>query len=119
MSLQTVYTGLVGVTFGDRQMVIERCHLHQLLMLRREPDNAYDPNAVAVFARFSGDEFQIGYLPALLAADLAEFMPDEVRGQITDISGHWEREDGTCVSLVVGIVFRIEVGGCDASFSGV
>jgi hypothetical protein len=39
------------------------------LELRRDPDNAHDPNAIAVYPRDGGD--QVGWVPRELAAELA------------------------------------------------
>ena len=44
------YTKLAGVSFEGRQELIAQLQPADPLVLRREPDNAYDPNAIAVVA---------------------------------------------------------------------
>ena len=70
---------MAGVTFGRRQEAIE--HLSQYsaenirIVLKRERNNAYDRNAVAVIASVSGKgAYLIGYLPKTLAAFIAPLM---------------------------------------------
>jgi len=63
-----VTTRVVGVTFEDRQEVIARLHIGDLLWLEQEPGNLYDPHAIMV-TRNNGE--QIGYLNRHLAAILS------------------------------------------------
>lgn len=58
---------------SSRQEILTRCQEGELLVFVREPDNEYDPNAIAV-CRFNGE--QIGYLDRDLAADLAPEMDE-------------------------------------------
>jgi len=61
------FTKLVGVTYEDRQQVLGRIPDGEALELRREKDNIYDKQAIAVF--WQGQ--QIGYLNARLTRNLA------------------------------------------------
>jgi hypothetical protein len=63
-----ISTKVVGVTFGSRQATIQQLSVGAAVCLRREPDNAYDPNAIRVEHT---DGAQIGYIPKELAAQLA------------------------------------------------
>lgn len=69
----TIEVGVAGVTFDGRQDVLMRLHELQEsgrrleAILTREPDNAYDPNAVAVHIGAK----HVGYIPKALAARLA------------------------------------------------
>jgi hypothetical protein len=65
-----VVTRVAGVTFNGRQAVIARLNVGDTLLLRREPDNPYDRNAICV-ERPNGQ--QVGYLNRNLAAQLAPF----------------------------------------------
>ncbi len=58
---------VAGVTYEGRQSVIAFCHAGDDVTLRREPENRYDRNAIAVDSKFG----QIGYVPKALAAHLA------------------------------------------------
>ena len=73
-------TKVVGVTFPnldgtDRQGIIEKCQAGQMAVLRHEPDNPYDSNAIAVYVQISGflgnkKIRQIGHLSAATARNM-------------------------------------------------
>lgn len=65
---QELETKVVGVTFGNRQQVILRLSVGDIVWLRREPTNQYDANAIRVDA---ADGNQIGYIARELAERLA------------------------------------------------
>lgn len=64
----TLEERVAGVTFDNRQAVIARLHVHEPMILRREPNNAYDRNAIRVE---NGCGEQIGYIRKELAQRLA------------------------------------------------
>ena len=66
-------TKLVGVSFGDAQKNIKQfgCKDIMTYALIREPDNAYDPNAIQV--SLFGIWF-MGYVPKQIAKNLAPLM---------------------------------------------
>lgn len=53
---------LVGVTFEGRQAVISTLKGNEPLRVRREADNEYDPNAVAVDVKIGEELLPIGYI---------------------------------------------------------
>lgn len=53
---------LVGVTFEGRQAVISTLKGNEPLRVRREADNEYDPNAVAVDVQVGEEFLPIGYI---------------------------------------------------------
>ena len=53
---------LVGVTFEGRQAVISTLKGNEPLRVRREADNEYDPNAVAVDVQVGEEYLPIGYI---------------------------------------------------------
>jgi len=53
---------LVGVTFEGRQAVISTLKGNEPLRVRREADNEYDPNAVAVDVKVGEELLPIGYI---------------------------------------------------------
>ena len=65
-----ICTRVAGVTFNGRQSVIARLTIGEEILLKREPTNPYDCNAIRV-ERQNGQ--QIGYLNRYLAATLAPF----------------------------------------------
>ncbi len=48
LNLTSYHSKIVGVTFEGRQEVIARLKGDEQLRFRREPENEYDPNAVAI-----------------------------------------------------------------------
>jgi hypothetical protein len=63
-----ICTRVVGVTFNGRQAAIARLFAGEEILLKREPTNPYDINAIRV-ERSDGQ--QIGYINRYLAATLA------------------------------------------------
>ena len=76
-----VMTKVAGVTFDNRPKVVEKLAVGDPLVLRREPADRYDANAIRVTTP-SGE--QAGYVPALLAARLAPVM-DEHGGTLSAV----------------------------------
>jgi len=82
-----IETRVVGVTFENRQSVIRRMTVGDRVWLRREPTNAYDPNAIRVETY---DGAQIGYISRIEAAALARVLDEHgkaVPGVVTFITG--------------------------------
>lgn len=77
---ESFHTKLAGVTFEGRQDVVARLAPDTPLHLMRQPDNEFDPCAVAVFDPM-GD--QVGYLNRRLAAALA---PELDRGAAYEVA---------------------------------
>ena len=78
---------VAGVSFDDRQAVLARMHVGEILWLVREPHNPYDRNAIRV-QRSSGE--QVGYVPRGFAAVLApgfDELGEPVRAAVTAIVG--------------------------------
>jgi hypothetical protein len=65
-----ICTRVVGVIFDGRQPVIARLSIGENILLRREPTNPYDPNAISVECQ---NGWQIGYINRHLASTLASF----------------------------------------------
>jgi len=94
--LDTAVTMVRGVTFSNadgcsRQRIIEGLSKHPWglywLQLRRERDNAYDPNAIRVDAiRVGNRSAQLGYLPRELAQVLAPEIDTGKEVYIVDFS---------------------------------
>ena len=72
----TFVTKVVGVTFEGRQAVVSSLVAGQELLVRREPSNPADPNAIALMTE-SGS--QVGFLRRQIAAALAPRIDGGVR----------------------------------------
>lgn len=74
---------LVGVTFEGRQAVISTLKGDEPLRVRREADNEYDPNAVAVDVKVGEELLPIGYIAKdknlEIAKSLDAGIPVEIR----------------------------------------
>lgn len=68
MASKTHSTQIAGVTFGNRQNLIQLLEVGEKLLLIREPDNPHDPNAIMVEHSQYG---QLGYIPRSLAVQVA------------------------------------------------
>ena len=71
-----IRTKVVGVTFNNpdgtsRQSILSRLNSYSLIMLLRDRENIYDPNAIAVL---NSNGEQIGFINRELAATLAPLM---------------------------------------------
>lgn len=81
LDAESFFTKVAGVTFEGRQEVIAQFSNHEVLALRRDPLNEYDPNAIDVYA--SRLEAQIGFLNRDLAAVMAPALDAGVDYQVT------------------------------------
>lgn len=86
------FTKVVGVTFEGRQDVIGGLAVGSPLELRREPENPYDPNAVAVFF----GALRIGFLRKEIARRLAPKFDagERYRAEIGSLTGGGTRSLG-------------------------
>jgi hypothetical protein len=75
---------IVGSTFyAGAGNIISRLRYGAKLMLKREPDNPVDKNAIAVYFVFSGNPTKLGHLTAGLAAKLAPKLDQGIEIQCT------------------------------------
>jgi len=92
-----------GVTYEGRQTVVVRLSLGDIVLLRREPSNRYDPDAIRV-ERVGGE--QVGYLPHTLAQEMAksfDLLGQPVRATVTWVG----REQSGKTHIGVRIVFQV------------
>lgn len=95
---ESFYTKLAGVTFENRQQLIEQLDRGCPLVLVREPHNEFDPSAIQVCLK---DGSVLGYLNRRLAHHLAPVM-DEGRmyqGVVSDITGRDQSSLGVNVQI--------------------
>ena len=93
---------VAGSHLPERQKAVLAANLGQVVELRREPDNTYDANAVAVYLA----DQQLGYVPATEAPAIAAFLD---RGELVEAhidSTYWREDTSSNVvaaRLFVGI----------------
>jgi len=94
------FTKVVGVTFGERQQVIQKIRAGERVELKRETDNPFDRQAIGVY--YQGQS--IGYLQARLARNLAPALEKQTsyEAYVTQITGQGERYLGVnlCVRKI-------------------
>ena len=98
VKLRTIQTRAAGVTYGNRQTLLERLARYSpediTVQLRREQDNAHDKNAVQVVAAVKGKGSAVlGYLNKQLAAAVAPLMDKgaEIVSRFKAVTGGEER----------------------------
>lgn len=109
------HTKVVGVTFEGRQyalQALERLGAEQkeqvTLSLRREPENEYDPNAIAIDVTYFDGTFlttvtkPLGYIKKELAESLADDMTKGVEFEIIDFdtTGGFQKTRGVNITIL-------------------
>jgi len=70
MAIKTFYSKVSGVSHKnddgiDRQEIIRQyCKAGIPLILQKEPENKFDPNATAIYIEINFKKHQIGYVPS-------------------------------------------------------
>lgn len=101
-------TKVSGVTFEGRQALIAQLTGREPCRLQPEPDNPYDPNAIAVHVAKNGEVWHIGFVPKEMAAKIAPFLEGEaLMVEIAEITGGFEMSDGSIAAQ--GVRLRIEL----------
>lgn len=81
---------VAGVTFEGRQgklVTLKKAARGAYLTLRREKNNAHDPNAVAVIAVLpNGTHMKIGYIPKSQNAEIARVLDEGNRTRVRQFS---------------------------------
>ena len=109
------YMKTAGVTFQDRQGKLWNIRKQMnngeklTIMLRREPSNPYDKNAIAVLAQCGESTAKVGYVPADKALWLAERMDAGLsvrayKGMLTGGSGR-----AKTIGLTFEVVYELPV----------
>lgn len=110
MENRILNTRVAGVTFDGRQALIAQLTSNEPCRLEPEPDNKFDPNAIAVKVAHDGEVWHIGYIPKEIAAEIAPHLEGEpIMCRIAEITGGFETYNGGTAAL--GIRLRIELPG--------
>ena len=101
-----IYSKVFGVTYNNRQDIIKGLEEGQALELKREKDNQYDQNAIAVYVNNKSNHSnkitaQIGYIKKELAAELAPRMDkgETFKCKIKKITGKGKKNRGVNIKI--------------------
>ena len=99
IEINSFYTKVVGVTYGNIQNILPQLQIGTPLAFFREPNNAYDKNAIRV--ECNGNN--IGHLSADIASELSPIIDRGgiVTGQIESITGGGGKSYGCNISIKV------------------
>lgn len=95
------FTKAVGTTFEGRQEVIAQLKTNNKLALRREPENEYDANAVAIDALVDGRWVPVGYIAKASNSDVCKEMDDgnTVNVELKEVTGGGDKNYGINVAI--------------------
>ena len=83
------HSKIVGTTFENRQDILAHLEGNESLRVRREPENQYDPRAVAVDVDIKGKWYPVGYIAKDKNKDIAEALDAgrEVEIKLSEVTG--------------------------------
>ncbi len=112
---ESFHTKLAGVSFEGRQDVVARLETGSTLRVVRQPDNAFDPNAIALLDPTGA---QVGFFNRRLAAALAPVVDGGVAFEVTvtEVTGG-EGESSRGVNVLVSREGAAQEAERDASVS--
>jgi len=94
------FIAVVGVTFDDHQLMISQLKVGDRLVLVRELENVYDPNAIAVMTEEGN---KVGYLDRGTAKDLAysldRLQKEQIPAEVSDITGGLTRDSNLGIRI--------------------
>ena len=99
------FSKVVGMKFREKDLghplPYEEFHTGDELILKREPDNTYDRNAIRIYHKET--DIFIGYIKSELAQTIAPIMDNGTgfSGRVTDITGGGELEHGINIELII------------------
>ena len=112
MTVKIFTTKVAGVTFDNRQSVIAHLTGNEPCRIVPQPDNEFDPNALAVEASVNGVIANVGYIPRDLASQIAPYLEGEsVMVSIVEITGGFEIDEARFAAY--GLLLRIQVPVAD------
>lgn len=83
------HSKIVGTTFENRQDILAHLEGNESIRVRREPENQYDPRAVAVDVDIKGRWYPVGYIAKDKNKDIAEALDAgrEVEIKLSEVTG--------------------------------
>lgn len=102
---------VAGVTYENRQHYLKQLSGDEAVRIVPEPDNPFDPNALAVhIALKSGEIAHCGFVPRDLAKEIAPLLDGEpIMVRISQITGGFDMGYGGRANL--GLTLHVELEG--------
>ena len=94
-----VKTKIVGSTFEKSQDLIKKLRPGQELVLKREPENIMDRNAIGIYLSAEKGGSKLGYVKAFIAKELSQWMdksPNKYSVKVLEITGEAGGENYGC-----------------------
>jgi single-stranded-DNA-specific exonuclease len=108
MSGRTLITKVAGVSYEDRQSIIAGLRGNEPCRIVPEPENKFDPNALAVHVATDDGVKHVGFVPRELAAQIAPLLEGEaVMVRLHSITGGFELDDGEMANYGLQIVVEL------------
>jgi len=99
---RVIFVKVAGVSFEGRQQYLAALLGDEPVRIVPEPENKYDPNALAVHIAVNGSVCHCGYIPKELAKEIAPLLDGEaVMATIDAVRGGGDYH--------YGLVLRVEV----------
>ena len=107
-------TKVVGITFEGRQAVAQGVSEGDELLLERQPDNAHDPNAIALIAP---DGSQVGFLRRQISSALAPLIDSgtEYEARVLQVTGG---DEGRSLGINVQVTRMLDDESAEAAAQG-
>lgn len=106
--MRTLNIRVAGVMYEGRQRIIAGLITTDQARIVPEPENQYDPNALAVHVVHEGKVSHVGYIPRDMAAQVAPLLDGEsLDCQIAEITGGFVLSDGSLANY--GLRLRVEI----------
>lgn len=105
--MKSIVSKVTGVTYEGRQSILATLQGGEAVMLKPEPDNPYDPNAIAVWVATAEGPQQVGYIPRYLAAEIAPHLEGEsLITKIHEVTGGFELKHGETAAYGLRLLFE-------------
>ncbi len=114
MTTKIITCKVAGVTYPDpltgedRQAILGKLRGNEPTRIVPEPDNKFDPNALAVHIATADGVRHVGFVPRDLAKQIAPHLEGEsVMASIVEVTGGFETFEGEIANL--GLLISIEI----------
>lgn len=99
---RVIYVKVAGVSFEGRQAYLAALLGDEPVRIVPEPENQYDPNALAVHIAINGSVCHCGFIPKELASEIAPLLDGEaVMARIATVRGGGDYNYGLTIRVEI------------------